>query len=104
MNILRFLGLYYCELIQNLHDQEVFLKFCAFQPTLLFNLTFTMKKPVVRSEIFNFKKIDSQKKFQNVTSFSNQFGDWLNPKFSAEQNTRKYFKNLMILCTSVLGK
>ena len=55
----------------------------------LFNLTFRMKKPVVRNEIFNFKKIDSQKKFQNATSFSNQFGDWFNPKLSTEQNTRK---------------
>ena len=38
----------------------------------LFNLTFTMKKPVVRSEIFNFKKIDSQKKFQmSLVSLTN---------------------------------
>ena len=33
--ILRFLGLYFCELIENLHDQESFLTFCVFQPTLL---------------------------------------------------------------------
>ena len=34
MKILRFLVLYFCELIQNLHDQESFFTFCIFQPTL----------------------------------------------------------------------
>ena len=59
-----------------------------------FDIDYIIKKPEIRQEIFNFKSKESQKKFFNVTNFSNKFGSCFNPNYTPEQNMNKYFKTL----------
>ena len=59
-----------------------------------FNLTYNVKKPELRREIFDFKNKEGQKKYFNATNFSNKFASCFNPDKSTEQNTNQYFKTL----------
>ena len=59
-----------------------------------FNLTYNVKKPVHRREIFDFKSKEGQKKYFNVTSLSSKFSSCFNSSDATEQNVNRYFKTL----------